>query len=224
MQQLQNCIKEISCWMAANKLKLNDSKTEFMIIRSKKKTDKVQVKSIEIGESKITPSKYVRNLGVEMDSELSMAEQVHKICQACHFHLRTIWSIRQYLNSEATKSLVHALIISRLDYCNSVLYGIHKYLIKKLQRLQNCAACVIYKKSKFEHVSDLLNDLHHKFIYLKPYTPTRTLRSANNDLLIEPRSKLKTYGDRAFSVATPELLNQLPQYIKNCQNVISNVN
>ena len=245
MQQLQNCIKEISCWMDANKLKLNDSKTEFMIIGSKKKTDKVQVKSIEIGESKITPSKCVRNLGVQMDSELSMAQQVHKICQACHFHLRTIWSIRQYLNSEATKALVHALITSRLDYCNSVLYGIHKYLITKLQRLQNCAARVIYKKSKFEHVSDLLNDLHWLRIeerikfkllvitfkgirgeapnyitnLLKPYSPTRTLRSANNDLLIEPRSKLKTYGDRAFSVAAPRLWNQLPKYIKNCQNI-----
>ena len=84
-----------------------------------------------------------------MDSELSMAEQVHKICQACHFHLRrTIWSIRQYLNSEATKALVHALITSRLDYCNSILYGIHKYLIKKLQRLQNCAVRVIYKQNQ----------------------------------------------------------------------------
>ena len=64
--------------------------------------EKVQVKSIEIVESTITPSKCVRNLGVQTDSELSMAEQVHNICQACHFHLRTIWSIRQYVNSKAT--------------------------------------------------------------------------------------------------------------------------
>ena len=231
IQQLQNCIKEISCWMYANKLKLNDSKTKFMIIETKKKTEKVQVKSIEIGESTITPSKCVRNLWVQMDSELSMAEQVHKICEACPFHLRTIWSIRQYLNSEATEALVHALITSRLDYCNSVLYGIHRYSIKKLQRLQNCAARVIYRKSKFEHVSDLLNDLHWLRIeeriqfkllvitfkgirgeapnyitnLLKSYTPTRTLRSANHDLLTEPRSKLKAYDDRAFGVAAPRL-------------------
>ena len=61
--------------MDANKLKLNDSNTEFMIIKTTKKTEKVQVKSIEIGESTIKPSKKVRNIGVQMHSELSMAEQ-----------------------------------------------------------------------------------------------------------------------------------------------------
>ena len=172
-----------------------------------------------------------------------MVHQVNSICKACHFHLRTIWSIRPFLNTEATKTL--ALITSRLDYCNSLLYGIHKYLIDKLQRIQNSAARVIFKKSKYDHVHDILNDLHWLRIeerikfkllvttfkgirgeapnyikeMLQPYTPSRTLRSSNQNLLQEQKSKLKTYGERAFSVAAPKHWNELPHNIRNSVNI-----
>ena len=74
--------------------------------------------------------------------------------------LRRISSIRHVLTVDATKTLVTSLVLSRLDYCNSLLSGIPQQLIDKLQKVQNCSARLIFKTSKCTHVSPLLAKLH----------------------------------------------------------------
>ena len=104
--------------------------------------------------------KISRNLGVICDDKLSMKQKVSKICQSAYLELHRISSIRHVLTVDATKTLVMSLVLSRLDYYNSLLSGIPQQLIDKLQKVQNCSARLIFKTSKCTHVSPLLAKLH----------------------------------------------------------------
>ena len=96
-------------------------------------------------------SRSVWNLGVIFYDRLSMKQQVSKICQSAYPELRRISSIRHVLTVAATKTHVTSLVLSCLDYCNSLLSGIPQQLIDKLQKVQNCSAPLIFKTSKCIH-------------------------------------------------------------------------
>ena len=130
---------------------------------------------------------------------------------------------------------------------NSLFIGSPACLTNKLQSVQNAAAKLVSGMNRWDQVEPPLEDLHwlpikhriefkvlllvYKSLhnkgpeYLKellvPYAPPRCLRSASSNKLVEPRTKLKTYGDRAFSVAGPKLWNRLPSSIKDSSSVDS---
>ena len=83
-----------------------------------------------------------------------------KTCSSAFYYLYNIRHIRKYLSRESTEKLVHAFISSRLDYCNSLLYGIPEYKTMKLQRVTNASARLIYRAHKFGHITPLLAELH----------------------------------------------------------------
>ena len=97
------------------KLKLNDDKTELLILCSKHHQDKVKNDCIEIGSSTIHASTSVRNLGAYFDHTMSMEEHVKKVCQTTYFQIRNISSIRKLLSHETAAIIMHALVTSRLD-------------------------------------------------------------------------------------------------------------
>ena len=102
----------------------------------------------------------VWDLRVVFDHHMTMHENITKTCASCYFHLRNISSIRDSLTDEATIQLVHAFVSSRIDYCNSLLYGIPEYAIKRLQRVQNLAARVVTRSSKYSSITPTLKKLH----------------------------------------------------------------
>ena len=150
--------------------------------------------------------------------------------------LINISKIRKYLTEETTEILVRAFVSSKLDYCNSLLYGLPKHTISSLQSVQNTAARIVTLTKKFDHITPVLIQLHwlpvHFQILFKVLllvykalngmaplyitellsyrTCSRTLRSTDQKFLAVPKSRLKTYGDKAFSVAAPKLWNELP--------------
>ena len=115
---------------------------------------------IQIGDYRIPPVQCVRDLGVVFDHHMTMHKNITKTCASCYFHLRNISSIRDSLTDDATIQLVHAFVSSRIDYCNSLLYGIPEYAIKKLQRVQNLAARVVTRSSKYSSITPTLKKLH----------------------------------------------------------------
>ena len=141
-------IDDIRGWYSENMLKLNDSKTEMMVISSKFRPS-VHLDHIKVGESSIFPSETVRNLGVIMDSNYTMVSQIRELSY-----------YRRYLTDESSKTAVHAYVTSRLDYCNSLLYGLPKELSKKLQSVMNTAARLVTRTRKFDHITPVLQDLH----------------------------------------------------------------
>jgi hypothetical protein len=120
---VESCVKDISSWMSNNILKLNQSKTELIVFSSKQNNNKTNNMSITVGENEVKCAHAVRNLGVILDSNLNMEKQVNSITKSCFYQIRNIGRIRQYITDEACKTLVQALIISRLDYGNSLLQG-----------------------------------------------------------------------------------------------------
>ena len=140
--RVEHCVQEIDRWMISNKLKLNDDKTELIVLSSKF-CPRPCLSNVQIGSECIEHSNTVRNLDVLVDQTLSFGEHVSKLCKSSHYHLRNISKIRKYLDENSTETLVHAFVSSKLDYCNALLIGLPKYQIDRLQSVLNTAARII---------------------------------------------------------------------------------
>ena len=244
--RLEGCLTDIYTWMSQNKLKLNADKTEVLVLGTPKQRAKISVPSISVnGEIVKILNIPIGNLGSVFDPSMNMAAHVSKAVKSANYHLRNIGRIRKYLTAESTKGAVISLVTSRFDYCNGLLCGIPEELICKLQRVQNNAARVITLTKKYDHITPVLKELHwlpvrkriefkilllaYKCLHgtapsylremLKEYVPPRTLRSTSKNLLCEPRTNMKTYGDRSFSACAPKLWNQLPDNIRAAGSV-----
>ena len=170
------------------------------------------------------------------NSTCSLKDHVSHVCRTINFNRYSICKIRKYLDRPTVEKLVNATIKSRLDYCNSLLFGIPKEPISQLQKRQNHMARVITRWRKYDHITPVFVDLDclpvkqridfkiflltyktlnglapaymHKLLI--PYSPKRTLRSTENHLLIPPRCRLEYCGKRSFAAAAPTLWNNLP--------------
>jgi hypothetical protein len=157
---VQCCIRDVMSWMNSNKLKLNPDKTEVLIVGYAPELKSVESTSTNIGDCNVALKDVVKYLGVQIDKNLSLEHQVGAITRACYNEIRKIASIRQYLTRHAAATLMSALVISRLDYCNSVLAGIPQHQIDRLQRVQNNAARIVLRKRMRDHATPLLQELH----------------------------------------------------------------
>ncbi|XP_031552021.1 uncharacterized protein LOC116289266 [Actinia tenebrosa] len=157
---MQDCIADIRRWMQADRLKLNDEKTEFIVIGTKQQLAKVSVESLCVGNETNAPSDKVKNLGCWFDTHLKMDSHINNCCRAASFHLFNIRRIRKFLSYDTVQTLANALLTSRLDYCNSLLYALPANQLCKLQRVQNAAARLICNISRFDHITPALHKLH----------------------------------------------------------------
>uniref|UniRef100_A0AAR2KZX5 Reverse transcriptase domain-containing protein n=1 Tax=Pygocentrus nattereri TaxID=42514 RepID=A0AAR2KZX5_PYGNA len=151
-------LADVASWMTTHHLKLNPSKTEMLYIPGSSgiRCDL----SIPFENTLITPSTEARSLGVVVDDQLSFMAHVANLTRSCRFLLYNIRRIRPFLSREATQVLVQSLVISRLDYCNSLLAGLPMRTIRPLQLIQNPAARLVFNLPKFSHVTPLLRSLH----------------------------------------------------------------
>ena len=148
LTQLETCLEQVSYWMSANMLKLNNDKTKLMVFAPNHFRKNFSQTSITVDSFVVPSSDKARNLGVIFDSSLTMMQQVNSVTKSCYNQIRKIAKIRKYLTVDAAKTLVHTHVTSRLDYCNSLLSLLPAYVVQKLQRVQNCAARVV-KRSLF---------------------------------------------------------------------------
>ena len=130
---MESCIDDIRNWMLNEKLKLNDDKTEFLIIGTSQQLAKVIISSLCVGNSAITPVSSARNLGSWFDAKLSMATHITRTCNSASYYLYNLRRIRKNLSKENTKTLDHAFISSRIDYCNSFFCMVPRNI-----KLTNC--------------------------------------------------------------------------------------
>ena len=133
LKSIENCVADIRAWMLSNRLLINDSKTEFIIIGSKQQMSKININEITVGESTIEPVEAVQSLGMWFDSHMSMDIHIGKVCSKAFRSLYNIRQIRKFLSEDTTKILVHAFVTSHLDYCNSLFYGLPQYQYDRLK-------------------------------------------------------------------------------------------
>lgn len=152
---------DIGRWMTTRKLKLNDSKTEILIVRGNRRADDVvNSLSISMGESHILPRTSVRNLGVSLNSRLDFREHVNQITKGCFFHIRNLYSVKRFITRDCLIQLVHSLIFSRVDYCNALLVGLPNYLLRSVQSILNRAARLIFGVPPRTPTTQYLIELH----------------------------------------------------------------
>ena len=156
---IEQCVLVIKKWMASNFLKLNDDKTELLVFHPKH-IETPSLRSIAVGDEVINPSECARNIGVMLDQNLNMEQQITTICKSAFFHIRNIRKVRKYLPQHAAETVVNALVTSRLDNCNALLLGLPKNLLQKLQYVQNSAARLIMGTNKRDHIRPVLKRLH----------------------------------------------------------------
>jgi len=108
----------------------------------------------------IQPSTVVRDLGLHLDSQLSMMQHVTKVAATCYYQLGHLRKIRQRVGREVVLRLILATVMSRIDYCNSALAGLPQSMLAPLQRVQNAAAHLVFELGAREHVTPSLLQLH----------------------------------------------------------------
>ena len=238
VETIEQCVTEIRSWMKTHSLKLNDSKTEVIVYGSAQQLKKFTLQSLRVGDCVVRVTDSVRNLGVQFDAEMTMESHVTAVCKSAIFHLRNISRIRRYLTAAATEQIVHAFVTSRLDIGNALLYRLPLKQTQRLQKIQNWAARLIDGAMKYSHATPLLKKLHwlpiavrvkFKILLLTHRAlkgqapdyiahcvsrrqPVRSLRSSEHSLLCVPRTR-RRWGDRAFSLAAPNLWNALPHHL-----------
>ena len=220
--------------MSTNKLKLNPYKTEFLLIGNERQRSKyLSMFPIELLGVKTNPAKSARNLGVIFDKNYTCSH-ISVVCSSCFYHMRDLRHIRRHLELDSAKLLATSLVSSRLDYCNSLLYGIADIDVTRLQRVQNQLAHLVTKSPPFTRSIPLLcylqwlpvrfrilfkiNLLTYKTLrekqpvylhsMLAASIPSRSLRSSNDNSFSVPGVKTNT-GARAFHSCAPSLWNNL---------------
>lgn len=245
--RLSTCSDDIACWMKSNRLELNTTKTEVLWCSSSRRQYQIPTDDVRIANAYVHPISSVRNLGVQFDSSLSMVDHVSKTVSSCFAALRRIRSVRGTLSRKSLLDLVRALVVTRVDYCNSALSGVSDHQLHRLQSVLNAAARLVCSKRRHEHITPVLRELHWlrvperitfkicSLVYRSldgtapPYlselihlsssnVSRRRLRSADTRELIVPPTNRKTMGDRAFAVNGPQQWNTLPAQLRNLQS------
>ena len=110
-----------------------DDKTELLLIGTKQQLQKINMFTLCLCNDLIKPSKEVKNLGVWLDPSLTMNTHINKTCSIAFYNLYNLRRIQKYLSQDSLEILIHTLIYSRIDYCNSLYLGLPDYQIQKIQ-------------------------------------------------------------------------------------------
>ena len=188
----------------------------------------------------------MRDLGVQLDSHLTMRDHIAKIASSCFYHIRRLRQLRRIADQPMLQRLVSAFVLSRIDHCNYVLAGLPHTTLASLQRVLHAAVRLVAGLGPSDHVTDSMKALHWlpvpyriKFklcvlmhavvigtslVYIKDLlTPTKdivgrsNLRSAAAGDFSVPRFGLE-FGRRTFSVAGPMKWNALPAELRTIKN------
>ena len=236
---MDDCFNAVHRWFTLNGLSLNPDKSEAIVVGTgARQRQEGEISTVALGGHSIPVSKAVRTLGVTMDSTMSFDRHVDNICRSSFCHIRALWRIRKLLTIQDIKTVATAVVSTRLDYCNSLLYGMTDCNINKLQRIQNSLARLVTNSSIRCHITPVLAELHwlpvrarieykvalltYKAMtterptyireLLRPHEPVRQLRSSSHFSLHDDGAKT-VFGSRAFCHSAPKVWNSLPYSI-----------
>jgi hypothetical protein len=242
---VDECLLNVKQWMGNHYLKLNPSKTQIIIFGNRHLQKQISIMQIPLSNYSSTGTidenlpilDNVKYLGVQLDSTLSLNHHINSVCSQCYFNLRKISSIRRFISQQDCEKLVHAVISSRLDYCNFMFFGLPKFLLQKLQRIQNSAVRLILEKSKRDSISECYNILHwlkieERSVFKLLMTVYKCLHcegaptllcnllipattSRNSSHMLQITFNKTSLGRRAFSYTAPRLWNSLPSSIRS---------
>jgi len=146
--------------MASNRLQLNHAKTEVLWCSSSRRQHQIPCGPVRICTTNVQPVSSTRDLGVFIDANMSMRTHVTAVVRAYFAALRQIRSVRRSLSRHALLTLVRALIVSKANYCNSVLTGFSGQLQDRLQSVLNAVVRLVFSARRSERITPLFRELH----------------------------------------------------------------
>ena len=155
---IESCIRDIFSWIVANKLSVNPNKTEYLLFNPKHFNNPNCC--ININSNIILPNNFAKNLGVIFQSNMSMNEHISVTVKSCFLQLFDFHRNCPLISKVATITLANAFLHSHLDCCNSLFYGLPKYSIHHLQKIQYTTARIVICTSRFTYMTPILKSLH----------------------------------------------------------------
>ena len=247
VSRLEECLASVQIWMQQHHLKVNAEKTDFIVFASKEMNKHVGSLdlSLNFDGCVVSKSMCVQNIGFRMDQSLTCADQVKEICRIGYAQLKALSKIKNCIDRQSLEMLVHAFITSRIDFCNSLYYGVNECILRKLQVLQNSCARLITDAGRRQHITPLLKRLHwlpvsmrimfklcvviYKFtIHSAPdyvsdllsiHESVRPLRHSNDLQLNVPFTRDHSLFNRCFIYFAPRLWNQLPASVRTATSI-----
>ena len=232
-EDIQQCFYMISKWMNHFFLCLNASKTKILIIAPPSIRNEIVMKGTFINDKCIRFVTSAKNLGVILDEELSFEKHITHVVKGCFCTIRSLTKIKAYLTYEQLRTIICACIFSRIDYCNSLYYGLNSPLINKLQSVQNTAARMLKRNDIGTPLDEFIRKCHwlkvkeriifkiclliHKCLYgiapssLKELLTYKTLTRQSK--LVEHSFK-GIFGGRRFARIGPKIWNLLPFHVR----------
>ena len=134
------CIDDVACWMSANRLQINASKTELLWCTSARRQHQLLRTPFRVCRDSVSPTTSVRDLDIFSDSDVSMDAHISSIVSGCFHVLRKLKSSRRSLSDSVFQSLIAALVLKKLDYGNATLAGIPAYQSRRLQAVERCCS------------------------------------------------------------------------------------
>ena len=237
---IRNCLASLSSWMNHHFLCLNEGKTKILVIAPPAVKQKIVIEGINFENTCIRFVNSANNLGVIINSILSFEEHVNKVIKGCYCTIKEYWKIKQFMTEKQLHQLVSSRILSQLDYCNTIYYGLPDITIQKLQRVQNSAARLVSKsRITSNNMDSALLEFHwlkvkyrtlfkiliivHKCINQKAPKPVAALiniSQSQRSIKLKETSYRSSYGARSFSHAGPKLWNLLPPSICEEQDIV----
>ena len=241
MARMSICIECVASWMSSNRLRLNPSKTELIWLDTSRLLSHCEGLGMTFCGADVRPVECVRDLGVLIDSNMTLSNHVNNVAGICFYQLRQLRIIRRSLTTDAAHSLVWALIHTRVDYCNELLAAGPKNLLEKLQSVLRAAARLVLQLPYRASVSDIMRRQLHwlempdrvrlklcTLVYrclhgLAPHylsdlcTPDTVHAQLRSSVTLErslsiPRTKTRTLGPREFYFAA---WNALPVHLRD---------
>ena len=158
--EVVKCLKLIVEWSHAHYMKINPDKTEILLFYPPELHNEVLIRGVLFEDQCIRFSDCVKNVGVYLDKNLNMNVHVNHVTSFCYKILKDIGSIKKNLEKDHLERLVHSVITSILDYCNSLFLNLSKENLFKLQKVQNAAARLILGRRRRESAREALRQLH----------------------------------------------------------------
>jgi hypothetical protein len=241
---LEQCIEEVRKWLLTNYLTLNASKTEVILFGRKRQIERTEFCGIKVDGRTIAPSQYVRDLGVIIDSSLTFERHIIKVCRTVFCNIHLINRLSRSMDLTMRTAAINALVLSHVDFCATLFYGLPKKQTSKLEHaLRSAFRCIkqfkprdslshLFKEHQWLTAQQRINLHTASFTYkiinhgrplyltelLRPLQETSySLRSSDCNLLTAFRTK-SVAGDRAFSIAAAKLWNSIPQNIRQSTN------
>ena len=237
---IEHTFRVIEQWMRENFLKLNCGKTKIMVVAPESIKQEIVINGTFLNGQCIRFVENAKNLGVYLDSILSLDFQVQKVVASCFSTIRLLSRIKCFLTSEHLQWLVCALVLGKIDYCNALYFGLKAETINKLQSVQNSAARLACKVNGFDKVrsESLFHELHwlkvkdrisfkvltivHKCVYGNAPIDLKNLisvSSSHRTKKLVARDFNGAMGKRAFSVCGPRLWNALPKDLRALEDL-----